>query len=477
MKLNQLTIIEALEGLKGKEFSCLELTRACLDRIRQVDRKVKAFVTVCTKEALAQAKKADKLIKKEARIFETKPLVGIPIAIKDNFCTKEVKTTASSKLLENYYPPYDATVVAKLKSAGAIILGKTNLDAWAHGSSTEASDFFTTKNPWDLKRLPGGSSGGSAAAVISGETIAAVGSETAGSIRLPAAWCGITGFKPTYGRISRYGLIAMASSLDSPGPMTKTIQDAALILKVLAGKDEFDATTVQKETPNFCTEKLHIKSLKIGVPKQYFLKGMDDEVIKNVRKAINLFKVNGAKVEEVSLLDPKYSVACYTIIQRSEVSSNLGRFDGIRFGKSRNFFGDEAKRRIILGTYALSSGYYDQYYLKAQKVRTLLIKDFEKVFKDIDVLIAPATATPALELGAWKKSPMFGEMMDILMEASSLAGLTAVSIPCGFTKNNLPIGMQIIGPQFSEELLVKVGHFYQELTEYHKRKPKVFLNE
>jgi len=473
MNLNELSIREALKGLKEKEFSCEELVQACLARIKAVDNKIKAFITVCDKEALAEAEKADELIKSDPQIFEKKPLLGIPMAIKDNFCTKGIKTTASSKVLENYLPVYDATVVKKLKEAGAIILGKTNMDAWAHGSSTETSDFFTTRNPWDLSRLPGGSSGGSAAAVAADMTIFAIGSETAGSIRQPAAWCGVTGFKPTYGRVSRYGVIAMCSSTDSPGPITKTVEDAALILKNLAGKDKHDATSVDRKVPDFKLKDFNIKNLKIGVPQQYFLKDMDKEVIDQIKQQIQFFEKLGAKIISVNLVNPKYSVAVYTVIQRSEVSSNLARYDGIRYGQQRTSFGTEAKRRIMLGTYTLSAGYYDQYYLKAQKARTLIIKDFEQVFKKVDILVSATAPTPALELGAWEKSPMFGELMDILVEASSLAGLPGISLPCGFTKNGLPIGMQIIGPQFSEELLLKTGDFYQEVTNWYKRKPSL----
>lgn len=472
MKLNQLTIPEAINGLKQKKFSSQEILKDCLERIRKVDSNIKSFITVSSDYAKKEAIKADEVIKKEKDIFSKKSLWGIPFAIKDNFCTKGIKTTAASKVLENYIPPYDATVVKKLKQAGAIILGKTNMDAWAHGSSTETSDFFTTKNPWDFSRVPGGSSGGSAAAVIADEAIFAIGSETAGSIRQPASWCGIVGFKPTYGRVSRYGVISMASSLDSPGPMTKTVEGAALILQVLAGKDVMDSTTSLARVPVYSVQnKNTIKNLKIGVPKEYFFEGMDKEVIELVKNAISLFRKEGAEIQEINLLHPKYSVAVYTILQRSEVSSNLARYDGIRFGKGRNFFGEEAKRRIMLGTYALSSGYYDQYYLRAQKVRTLICKDFIQAFKKVDILIAPTTPTPALKIGASAEDPMFGEMQDILVEASTLAGLPGINLVCSFTKDNLPVGMQIIGPQFKEDLLIKVGHFFQQITNFHKNRP------
>ena len=464
MKLNQLTIRQAQEGLKKKKFSSQELVQACLKRIKKLEPKIRAFITVTEKGTLKNAREVD----------QTQPLLGIPIAVKDNFCTRGIKTTAGSKVLENYIPVYDATVVKRLKEAGAIIIGKTNMDAWAHGSSTEASDFFTTHNPWNLNYLPGGSSGGSAAAVVADEVIGAIGSETAGSIRQPSAWCGAVGFKPTYGRVSRYGLIAMASSLDSPGPITKTVKDAALILQVIAGQDKMDATTATQTTANYSTNLgQKIAGLKIGIPKEYFLKEMDREVASAVHKAIKVLEKLGGQIKKISLLDPKYSVAAYTIIQRSEVSSNLGRYDGIRYGRTRRFFGEEAKRRIMLGTHTLLSGYHNQYYLKAQKVRRLICQDFDRVFKRVDVLIAPTTPSPALPLGASVDEPMFGELQDILVEASTLAGLPGMSLPCGFSLKGLPLAMQIIGPQFSEELLFQVGYVYEQATDWHQRKPKL----
>jgi len=473
-RLSQLTIKEAREGLRRKKFSSLELTRACLERIKKLDKKIKAFLTVSERESLEQAKKSDKILNQPQAVTNRQALLGIPVAVKDNFCTEGVKTTAASAVLENYFPVYDATVVQRLKEAGAIIIGKTNMDAWAHGSSTETSQFFTTRNPWDLGRLPGGSSGGSAAAIIADEVIGAVGSETAGSIRQPAAWCGMVGFKPTYGRVSRYGLIAMASSLDSPGPMTKTIEDAAFVLQALAGQDKMDATTSPKEVPDYlmALEK-KLPGLKIGIPKEYFLEGMNKEVVAVVQGAIKVLEKLGMRIKEVSLLDPQYSVAVYTILQRSEVSSNLARYDGLRYGNDRASFGEEAKRRIMLGTYALSSGYYEQYYLKAQKVRTLICQDFDRVFSQVNLLVAPTSPSVALKVGASLDDPMFGEIQDILVEASTLAGLPGVNLPCGFSKEGLPIGMQIIGPQFSEELLFQAGHTYEQATDWHKRRPKL----
>jgi len=470
MKLNELTVIQAQKGLKERKFSSEELTRACLKRIKKIDSHLKAFITICEKEALIQAKEADKKINRG--YFQ--PLLGIPVAIKDNFCTKNIRTTAASKILENYFPVFDATVVAKLKEAGAVIIGKTNMDAWAHGSSTETSDFFTTRNPWDLKRVAGGSSGGSAAAVASDEVIFAIGSETAGSIRQPAAWCGVVGTKPTYGRVSRYGLIAMASSFDCPGPITKTVEDSALVLEILAGEDKMDATTLPQKKPLFLKKiKKGVKGLKIGVPREYFLKEMEKEVVVKVKEALAVLESLGAEIKMISLLDPQYSVAVYTILQRSEVSSNLARYDGIRYGRSRLYFGPEAKRRIMLGTYTLSAGYYEAYYQKAQKVRTLICRDFKKAFKKVDLIVGPTSPSVALPLGASKKSPMFGELQDILVEGSSIAGLPGINIPCGLSSQGLPIGMQIIGPQLSEDLLFQVAYAFEKTTDWRKNKPSI----
>jgi len=470
--INKKTILQSQAGLVAKKFSSFELVNSCLERIDQTDSKLKSFITVCKANSLNQARNADKLISQDKNIFESKPLLGIPISVKDNFCTKAIKTTASSKVLENYFPPYNATVVEKLKNSGAIILGKTNMDAWAHGSSTETSQFFTTHNPWNLDFLPGGSSGGSAAAVGSDQTIAAIGSETAGSIRQPAAWCGVTGLKPTYGRISRYGLIAMCSSTDCPGPITKNVEDSATLFKIISGYDSKDATSSEKELDVIKFGK-NLSGVKIGLPKQYFLKEMETEVGARVLEAVKVFEKMGAQIKWVELMDPKYSVAVYTIIQRSEVSSNLARFDGIRYGNDRTFFGDEAKRRIMLGTYTLSAGYYDAFYKKAQKVRTLIINDFKKVFESVDVLLSPTSPSVALPIGATKDASMFGELSDILICASSMAGLPAINIPCGFGKHNLPVGMQIIAPQFNEKVILETAYAYQSQTNWHKQKPNL----
>lgn len=467
--LNELSVIEVKEGFKNRKFSSVELTKAVLDRIKKVEPKINAFVTVTEEEALRDAKKADELINNG----EDLPLLGVPLSIKDNFCTQNIRTTASSKVLDNFIPPFDATVVAKLREAGMVMVGKTNLDAWAHGSSTETSDYGTTKNPWNTNHLPGGSSGGAAASIAADEAIAAIGSETAGSIRQPADWCGVVGLKPTYGRVSRYGVVAMASSLDSPGPMGKRVKDAALILNVLAGKDPLDATTSPKPTEDYL-KNLHksIRGLQIGISDEYF-DGVTDQVRKRVLEALKVIEKLGGKLKKLKLFPPKHSIAVYTILQRAEVSSNLARYDGIRYGNDRSYFADEAKRRIMLGTYALSSGYYDQYYNKAQKVRTVIVNDFNKAFEEVDVIIAPTNPWTALPLGASKGNPMYGEMADALVEPSSIAGLPGINVPCGLSKQGLPVGFQVIGPQFSESLILNVAYQYEKATKFHKLKPKL----
>ncbi len=469
MSLNTLTLKESKDGLKEKKFSSLELTKACLEQIKKTEPKINAFTTTTEKEALEQAQEADKLIHQGV----DKPLLGIPLAIKDNFCTLGVRTTASSKVLDNFIPPYDATVVKKLKEAGMVMLGKTNLDAWAHGSSTETSDYGASKNPWNTGFLPGGSSGGSAASVAASLAIAAIGSETAGSIRQPASWCGIVGLKPTYGRVSRYGVIAMASSLDSPGPITKTVEDSAIILQILAGNDPLDATTSPTEVPNYLQNMTKpISEITIGIADDYF-EGVDPQIIASVQEALTTYKKLGAKIKKIKLFEPKYAIAVYTILQRSEVSSNLARYDGVRFGKSRETFGQEAKRRIMLGTYTLSAGYYDAYYKKAMQVRTLIVEDFKKAFQEVDVIVAPTSPSTALPIGSSKNHPMFGEMADILVEPSSIAGLPGINVPCGFSKEGLPIGMQIIGPQFSEEKIINAAYKYEQNTDWHTQKPNI----
>lgn len=470
MDLTALTLTEAKKKLANKEISSFELTMAYLDRIEKYDKLINSFVTVTKDEAQKNAKIADKKISNG----EDLPLLGIPLVIKDNFCTKDIRTTASSKVLDNFIPPYDSTVVKKLKDAGMVLLGKTNMDAWAHGSSTETSDYGACRNPWDKERLPGGSSGGSAAAVAADFAVAAIGSETAGSIRQPASWCGVVGLKPTYGRVSRYGVIAMASSTDSPGPIAKTVKDSALILQIVAGNDILDATSSDSQVPNYLTALgKNLKGIKVGISDVYFTSAIDNEVKTSVEKAVKELEKLGCQIKKIPLFDPKYAIAVYTILQRSEVSSNLARYDGIRFGQDRTFFGEEAKRRIMLGTYTLSAGYYDAYYKKAQKVRTLIVDDFKKAFEEVDVIVSPTSPTTAMKAGASKDASMFGELADVLVEPSSIAGLPGINLTCGFNKNGLPIGMQIMGPQFAEELIISVADAYERKTDWHKFKPKL----
>lgn len=469
MDIKTLTISQVIKDLKEKKYSSVDLTQAYLDRIKHVDPKINAYVTITEDEALKNAQEADT---KRAKGNVT-PLLGIPLSVKDNFSTKGIRTTASSKVLDQYIPPFDATVVNKLKDAGMVLLGKTNMDAWAHGSSTETSDYGPSKNPWNTDHLPGGSSGGAAASVAADEAIAAIGSETAGSIRQPASWCGVVGLKPTYGRVSRYGVVAMGSSLDSPGPITKTVEDSALLLQVLAGQDPHDATTSPTAVPDYLKHmKEKINGLKIGVSDDYF-EGVDNEVKTKVDEAIKILEKLGAKVKKINLFSPKYAIAVYTIIQRAEVSSNLARYDGIRYGNDRSYFGDEAKRRVMLGTYTLSAGYYDQYYNKALKVRTVIIDNFNQAFKEVDVIVGPTAPTTALPLGATEGQDMFGELADILVEPSSIAGLSGINMPVGFSKVGLPIGMQIIGPQFAEELVLQVGYNYEKENPLYLKKPEL----
>lgn len=462
MDLNKLTLVEAIKGIKEKKFSSTELVQDCLDRIEKLEPILNAFVSVNKEKVLQKSKKID---------FD-KPLAGIPIAIKDNFCIKNIRVTASSNVLKDYISQYTATVVQKLEAAGALIIGKTNMDAWAHGSSTETSDFGPSKNPWNPKHLPGGSSGGSAAAVTSDEVVTSIGSETAGSIRQPSAWCGAVGLKPSYGRVSRYGVIAMASSMDCPGPITKTVDDSALLLSIISGHDPKDATSIPQKSWGIPNPIKDLTGLKIGLPKAYFPPNIKTTVKTAVLNAVETLKKLGAQILELDVLDPKYAIAVYTVLQRSEVSSNLARYTGIRYGNPRSTFSDEAIRRIMLGTYSLSGGYYDDYYLQAQKVRTLIIEDFDKQFQKVDAIIGPTSPTTALELGVTKGQSMFGELEDILVEPSTLAGLPGISIPCGYG-DGLPIGLQIITPQLREDLAINIARLFELNTDYHLQKPKL----
>ncbi len=455
--LNQLTITQALVGLQKKDFSSVELTNACLDQIEQKDKEINAFITVCT-DAVEQAQKADELISQGSDL----PLLGIPIAIKDIYSTKGIETTAGSSILKGYIPPFDATVVRKLKDAGVVIVGKTNLDAWAHGSSGENSDFGSTKNPYNLEYVPGGSSSGSAAALASDMCLAATGTDTGGSIRLPASFTNTVGLKPTYGRVSRYGIIAMSSSMDSIGHFTKTVEDSALILSITAGNDPMDATTPKKEVPNYLDNlQKGIKGFKIGMPKEYVTDGIDENIRENYKAVLKVLKNLGAEIVDVSLPHTEYGIYSYYIIQPSEVSSNLARYDGIRFGNERSAFGDEAKRRIMLGTYTLSAGYYDAYYKKAMKVRTLIKQDFDNAFQKVDALVAPVSPTPPWKIGEKQNDPLKMYLSDILAVPANLAGIPGLTVPSGFI-DKLPTGIQFLGPHFSEELLFKIGHAYEQ---------------
>ncbi len=487
MRLNELTITEASDRLKNRDLSSVELTTACLDEIKKTDDKIKSFITVTENYALLQAEKADRKIKSGDE--KDNLLLGIPCSIKDIILTKNVLTTAASNILKNYIPPYDATLISKLKNRGMVMLGKVNCDAFAHGSSTENSDFFTTHNPWDLERVPGGSSGGSASSVASDQCFYSIGTDTGGSIRQPAAFCGVVGLKPTYGRISRYGLISMTSSTDCPGIMAKNVSDAALLLKELAGKDKMDATSSDRKVDDYFEfiKNENIEGLKIGVPKEYFIEELDSKIKNAVQNAIEKLEKLGAEIVEISLPHTKYAVPTYYIIMPSEVSSNLARFDGIKYGysevksqnskvksledvylKSRaNGFGSEAKRRIILGTYALSSGYYDAYYLQAQKARALIKKDFDNAFEKVDVIIIPTSPNVAFKIGEHSDNPLELYMEDIFLSAASLAGVPAISIPCGFAKPKngnveMPVGMQIIGKHFDEKTILKTANVYEK---------------
>jgi len=500
MKLNELTIKEAAEKLGKGEITSVELTKACLARIKEVDKKIKACLTVCEREALAEAKEADKRRAKGER----NNLLGIPYIAKDNILTKGIKTTAASKILENYIAPFDATIIKKLKEAGAVLLAKSNLDEFAHGASTENSAFGPTHNPWDLSRVPGGSSGGSAAAVAANMCLFALGTDTGGSIRCPASFCGVVGLKPTYGRASRFGLMAMTSSTDVPGPITKTIEDAAIVLATIAGHDKNDATTPDVEVPAY--EKSlgkSLKGLKIGRPEEYFGQGVEKGVREAVEKAMAKLEELGAKIVPIKLPYAKYGIPVYYIITPSEISSNLARFDGIRYGfssdqvkelkdvyaKSRGKgFGPEAKRRIMLGTYVLSAGYYDAYYLKAQKVRTKIKEELDFELKKLDAIITPVQPSTAFKIGEQSDDPLKMYLEDIFVTGPSLAGLPAISVPCGFAhpqspplrssreggnKTGLPIGMQLIGKRFDEGVLFKIGSAYEKAMNWGKEKPKV----
>ena len=485
-ELHQLTIHEAHELLKQRKISSAELTKSILKRIAEIEGKVHTCVTIVEDIALKEAEKVDNYIK---TAHEIAPLTGIPTLIKDVICTKGVRTTCSSKMLENFVPPYDATVIEKLKAQKGVIVGKTNMDEFAMGSSTEHSAFFPTHNPWNLNRVPGGSSGGSAAAVAAAETIYALGSDTGGSVRQPAALCSVVGLKPTYGRVSRFGLIAFASSLDQIGPITKDVTDCALVMNGIAGYDPRDSTSVPYPVPDYTQQLIpDIKGLRIGIPREYFVEGMQNEVRAALEAAIDKLRELGAEIDwEISLPHTKYALAVYYILAPSEASANLARYDGVKYNfskrdannvietteKTRQFgFGTEVKRRIMLGTYALSAGYYDAYYLKAQKVRTLIKQEFDQAFEKYDALVTPTSPIVPFKLGEKLEDPMQMYLSDVCTLPINIAGIPAISIPAGFA-DNLPIGMQIMGKPFDEGTLLRIAFAYEQATDWHKRKPKI----
>ncbi len=491
MEFEKLSLSELRAKLDSKEISSVELTKYFLQRIKDLSpegdkEKLNAFITVTEQEALKQAADADEFMASEGENF---PLTGIPFAAKDLFLTKGILTTAASRILENYIPPYDATVIKKLKDQKAVMIGKTNLDQFAHGSSGETSYFGATRNPWDKTRMPGGCSRGAASAASAGLAPWALATETGGSLRQPAALTGISGWKPTYGRVSRYGVAAMASSLDSIGAMAYTVEDLAMIATVISGQDSHDGTTGTHEVPDYVKNlSADVKGLKVGIPKEYFIDGMEESVRKSVEAAIEQFKNAGAEIVEVSLPNTKYGSLVYAIVCPSEVSSNLSRYDGIRYGhstqeggslldvyqKSRaEGFGDEAKRRIMTGTYVLSAGYYDAYYKKAQRVRRLIVNEFAEVFKQVDILLAPSSPNTAKQLGVAAQDPLFGYIADQLNIPGSLAGLPALSVPCGVDQNNLPIGLQIIGAQWEDQKVFNAGYAFQQLTDWHTKRPNI----
>lgn len=502
----RLTIHEAQQRLASREISSVELTQSCLDRIHQVEDRVKAFVTITGDLALQQAQEADRRI----AAGEGGPLTGIPVQIKDVLCTRGIRTTCSSRMLENYVPVYDATVVAKLLHQGAVLLGKGNMDEFAMGSSTENSAFFPTRNPWDLDRVPGGSSGGAAASVAAGEAVYSLGSDTGGSVRQPASLCGVVGMKPTYGLVSRYGLIAYASSLDQIGPVTQDVTDCAIVLNAIAGHDPRDATSLHLEQIDYTTGLAGDSSspsagnlipsssplseggpqrgrFRLGVPDEYFVEGMEDGVRQALMAAVETMEGLGASIERVSLPTTKYALACYYIIAPSECSANLARYDGVKYGYSyqdtgdmweamertrQHGFGPEVRRRIMLGTYALSAGYYDAYYLRAQQARTMIRDDFSRVFQHVDALVTPTSPVVAFPLGDKTADPVEMYLIDVCTLPVNIAGLPGLSIPCGFSQD-LPVGMQLIGPHFSDQTLLRLGYAYQEATDWHKARPEL----
>ena len=482
MNITELTVHELKEKLEKKELTSHEITKAYIEKIKEKEKDVQAFVTTLEKDALEKAEEIDKKI---ANGEITEKLAGIPIGIKDNICTKGVKTTCSSKMLEDFVAPYDATVMEKINSENLINLGKLNMDEFAMGGSTEHSYFHVTKNPWNLNKVPGGSSGGSAAAVAAGMVPWALGTDTGGSIRQPASFCGVVGLKPTYGLVSRYGVVAFASSLDQVGPITKDVTDSAMLLNIITGKDKMDSTSVERPKVDYTKAlKNDVKGLKIAVPKELFAEGINEEVKESLEKAIETYKKLGAEISEVSLNIAEYALASYYIIACAEASSNLGRFDGVRYGhRAKEFnnlkelyrnsrtegFGPEVKRRIILGTYVLSSGYYDAYYKKAQQVRTLVMNKFKSVFDNYDVILTPTSPTVAFDIGSKINDPLAMYLADICTVSVNIAGLPGISIPCGVDKEGMPIGMQLIGNRFTEETLLNAAYTFEQKVQFREK--------
>ena len=482
MDITELTVHELKEKLAKKELTSYEITKAYSDRIKEKEPDVQAFVTTLDDDAVEKAKEMDKKI--ENGEVESK-LAGIPIGIKDNICTKGIKTTCSSRMLENFISPYDATVMEKINNEGLINLGKLNMDEFAMGGSTEHSYFHVTRNPWNLNKVPGGSSGGSAAAVAAGMVPWALGTDTGGSIREPAAFCGVVGLKPTYGLVSRYGIVAFASSLDQVGPITKDVRDCAMLLNIIAGHDKMDTTSVDRPKVDYTKAlKNDVKGLKIAVPKEFFGEGINEEVKAKLEEAMETYKELGAEVTEVSLDIAEYALATYYIIACAEASSNLGRFDGVRYGhRAKEYsnlkelyrnsrtegFGEEVKRRIILGTYVLSSGYYDAYYKKAQQVRTLVMNEFKKIFDEYDVILTPTSPTVAFDIGSKINDPLAMYLADICTVSVNIAGLPGISIPCGVDSTGMPVGMQLIGNRFAEETLLNAAYTFEQKIKFREQ--------